>query len=191
MVDANNPHWIISQFLAGEPRTVTRENGGKFTDYWNGLDDNFMPVPPGTYGVKAVYQGDLVRGYWPDPGQVRWRPARTADLDTRVICGPAAQVWYGASWIFSPAETPVELQFQGHPQTYYRWFLNGEKVLEGEVAGEPGRAVQSKPVTLRQGWNQIFFRGYCVGYPPFRAGLLIAAPAETLWTLRLSATPPS
>ena len=55
IVDAKKPAWIISQFAAGVVRTVTAENGGKFTEMWNGLDDNFMPVPPGTYGVKGIY----------------------------------------------------------------------------------------------------------------------------------------
>jgi len=36
----------------------------------------------------------------------------------------------------------------------------------------------------------VTFRGYCVGYPPFRAGLVIAGAPEKLWTLRLSAVPP-
>ena len=141
-------------------------------------------------GIPVSYRGELVRGYWQDPGQVRWRPARTADLDTRVICGPAAQVWYGTSWIFAPAETRVKFQFQGHPQTYFRWFLNGEKVLAGQIGktGEP--EALEKTLTLRQGWNQVFFRGYCVGYPPFRAGLVLAGPPETLWKLRLSTVPP-
>ena len=132
----------------------------------------------------------MIRGYWPDPGQVRWRPATTADLDTRVLGGPAAQVWYGATWIHAPAETAGKFQFQGHPQTYYRWFLNGEKVLEGEIPGEPRQGVSEKTITLRQGWNQVFFRAYCVGYPPLRAGLVIGGPPEMLWTLRLSPTPP-
>ena len=54
-VDEKKPAWIISQFAAGVVRTVTAENGGKFTEVWNGLDDNFMPVPPGTYGLKGIY----------------------------------------------------------------------------------------------------------------------------------------
>jgi len=99
----------------------------------------------------------MVRGYWKDPGQVRWHSVKTADLDTRVIFGPAAQVWYGASWIFAPAETTVKFQFQGHPQTHYRWFLNGRKVLEGEIKGKPGKAVMEKTLTLRKGWNQAWF----------------------------------
>jgi len=55
IVDAKNPAWVISQFAAGVVRTVTAENRGRFSEVWNGLDDNFMPVPPGTYGVKGIY----------------------------------------------------------------------------------------------------------------------------------------
>ena len=55
IVDAKNPDWIVSQFLRGEPRTVTTQNGGKFTDTWDGLDENIMPITPGTYAVKGIY----------------------------------------------------------------------------------------------------------------------------------------
>lgn len=55
ITDPKNPDWIISTFAAGVVRTVTAENGGKFSETWNGLDDNFMPVPPGDYGVKGIY----------------------------------------------------------------------------------------------------------------------------------------
>ncbi len=55
IVDPKNPDWIISQFARGVVRTVTTENGGKFTETWDGLDDNFMPVPPGDYAVKGIY----------------------------------------------------------------------------------------------------------------------------------------
>src|SRR4051794_18237080 len=47
VVDPKDPDWIVSQFAAGVVRTVTAENGGKFAETWDGLDDNFMPVPPG------------------------------------------------------------------------------------------------------------------------------------------------
>lgn len=45
IVGPKDPDWIISQFAAGVTRTVTAENGGKFSELWDGLDDNFMPVP--------------------------------------------------------------------------------------------------------------------------------------------------
>src|SRR4051794_39990953 len=51
IVDPKNPDWIISQFACGAARTVTTENGGRFSETWDGLDDNFMPVPPGDYAV--------------------------------------------------------------------------------------------------------------------------------------------
>lgn len=51
----DNPDWIVSQFACGVVRTVTAENQGQFTETWNGLDDNYMPLPPGSYGVKGIY----------------------------------------------------------------------------------------------------------------------------------------
>lgn len=63
---ADNPDWIVSQFAAGVSRTVTAENGGKFSEVWNGLDDNFMPVPPGEYGVKGIFMPAEI---WPPDGQ--------------------------------------------------------------------------------------------------------------------------
>jgi hypothetical protein len=55
IVDPKNPEWILSQFARGVVRTVTAENQGRFSEVWNGLDDNFMPLPPGHYGVKGIY----------------------------------------------------------------------------------------------------------------------------------------
>jgi len=63
---ADNPDWIVSQFAAGVARTVTADNGGKFSEVWDGLDDNFMPVPPGEYGVKGIYMPAEV---WAPDGQ--------------------------------------------------------------------------------------------------------------------------
>jgi len=132
----------------------------------------------------------MLHGYWGRPGELRWSRATVADLDTRVVCGASAQVWYGASWVHVPQDLEIEFRFQGHPQTVLRWFLNGEKVLDGEIKGEPGNAFAGKTLTLKKGWNPVMFRGYCVGYPKFRAGLVLAGPAERLWQLRLSAVPP-
>ena len=55
IVDPKNPDWIISQFARGIVRTVTPDNQGKFIETWDGLDDNFMPVPPGRYAVRGIY----------------------------------------------------------------------------------------------------------------------------------------
>ena len=55
ITSADDPHWVISTFLAGAARTVTDDNKGEFTEYWYGLDDNFMPVPAGHYSVKGIF----------------------------------------------------------------------------------------------------------------------------------------
>ncbi len=55
IVETTNPDNIISQFVSAAARTVTAENGGKFSEVWDGLDENFMPVPPGDYAVKGIY----------------------------------------------------------------------------------------------------------------------------------------
>ncbi len=148
------------------------------------------PPDDGKVDLNAVFQGEMVQGYWAKPGAVRWMKATVADLDTRVVCGASAQIWYGATWIHAPQDLEVEFQFQGHAQTYFRWFLNGGKVLDGEIKGANGKLTAARTLTLRKGWNPVMFRGYCVGYPKFRAGLVLMGPADRLWQLRLSAMPP-
>ena len=72
--------------------------------------------------------------------------------------------------------------------TALHWTLNGES-LSASHGGVDVR-VSSEKHTLRAGWNLLMFRGYCWGYPPFRAGLILAGPAESLWQVQLSGTPP-
>ncbi len=46
---ADNPDWIVANFLSGAMR-----EGGTHTETWDGLDDNYMPVPPGDYVVQGI-----------------------------------------------------------------------------------------------------------------------------------------
>ena len=71
-------------------------------------------------------------------------------------------------------------------------------IASGMALGELGKGVPvsyalpaTPGQTLPRGWNQVMLRGYCVGYPPFRAGLILSGPTEKLWTLKLSAQPPA
>ncbi len=147
----------------------------------------------GIVDIKAIFKGEALKGYWPDPREVRWKPATVADLDTRVILGSSAQTWYGATWIHVPAATELEFRFQSHPMTYLHWKLNGESIslapadYQSEKHGIRTMAV--KILKLREGWNRLWFKGYSTGYPPFRAGAVLNAPAEKLWTLGLSSEP--
>ena len=149
------------------------------------------PPDDGKVALDAVFRGDAIRGYWPDPREVRWKPSQVADLDSRAILGGGGQVWYGATWLHVPADTELEFQFQSHPQTFLRWTLNGQPVSSLNFKSGTGiKTFAAKKLAVRAGWNQITFRGYCVGYPPFRAGLILDGPAETLWNCRLSIVPP-
>jgi hypothetical protein len=50
--------------------------------------------------------------------------------------------------------------------------------------------VAGQKVKLEGGWNEIRLRTYCYGYAPFRVGLVVDAPPETLWRLKFSGTKP-
>ena len=153
--------------------------------------------PPDDHKVDTniTYKGELIQGYWRNPGVVRWKAATLADLDTRAIIGGSGETWYGATWVYAPTSTVVDFEFQSHPMTVLRWYLNGE-LLEGigkyeKSAGlQYHRLVATKPVTLRPGWNQVMFRGYCFGYDPFRTGLVLKGDSEKLWPLKFSADVP-
>lgn len=159
------------------------------------LEPAAFPPDSGKVDVKATFTGEHLKGWWPENKSISWKPATIADLDTRVIVGPAAQVWYGATWIHVAAASEVDFAFQGHHQTYLRWFLNGEAVPLKPTDYKEGKGhaltTATRALTLRPGWNQVMFRSYCTGYSPFRAGLVLNAPAEKLWSLQLSAQPPA
>ncbi len=98
IVDAKNPNWIVSQFACGAVRTVTAENQGKFSEEWNGLDDNFMPVPPGDYAVKGIYM-----------------PARQWQVDGEFHT--VTPKFFGgiSAWLPSPEQWDIPQPFGGDP----------------------------------------------------------------------------
>jgi hypothetical protein len=84
-----DPNWLVGTFQAGAVRTVNEKNKGVFTDEWNGLDDNFMPVPPGEYTFKGIYMPaqkwkidgqfhSLTAKFLASPGD-SWTPPREQD----------------------------------------------------------------------------------------------------------------
>jgi hypothetical protein len=98
IVQQDNPNWIISQFLRGEPRTVTAANAGKFTEKWDGLDENLMPVPPGTYAVKGIYM-----------------PAKKWQVDGEYHAVVPQFVAGASSWMPSREQWQVPEPFGGDP----------------------------------------------------------------------------
>lgn len=157
------------------------------------LCDAAVYPPDEKVDVAASYRGDSIAGYWNKQAEVRWRKVTVDDLDTRVRCGLGGQIYYGVTWLYVPADTELEFQFQSHPMTSLRWFLNGQPLETGPFREDANgvRRTARRNVSLQSGWNEVRFRGYCFGYPPFRAGLIVAGPEDKLWTLRLAATPPA
>ena len=124
IVDPKNPDWIISTFVAGAPRTVTAENKGKFTETWDGLDENFMPVPPGDYAVKGIYTPARqwsVDGDWHAitpkfvGGISAWVPPTDA---------PDARLPFGGDPVGSPMRD-VAVGPNGVAVFYYQYLENG------------------------------------------------------------------
>ena len=164
ITDPRNPDWIVSTFLAGAVRTVTAENGGRFTETWNGLDDNFMPVPPGTYGVKGIY---MPARKWAVTGEYHtyipkflaavgdsWAPTRDKD---------SKQLWMWGAAFGTMADIAVG---PGGKAVFYHAYFEG--------SGNPLIVDLNKPV----GYDQVLR-----SFPPggVGGGPAIATDGEVIW----------
>ncbi|MGI6496420.1 MAG: hypothetical protein ACOX5G_10120 [Kiritimatiellia bacterium] len=155
----------------------------------------FPPDEATRVDVAETFDGPLTGGWWGGPATdkrpLRWQAVSLDEMDTRFRLGDAgSQVWFGATWIRADEEVEVELELFAHNMTTLRWRLNGEPIPIGglkDYAPDNRRTHRhhaTRTVTLRAGWNEIWVRGYCVGYAPFRAGIIVHAPESVLWTLR-------
>jgi len=98
VTDPRDPAWIVSNFASGVVRTVTAENQGKFSETWDGLDENLMPVPPGRYGVKGIYE-----------------PAQKWAIDGQYHAVIPKLAATGCSWGQAPGEDTRPDRIEGDP----------------------------------------------------------------------------
>ena len=141
--------------------------------------------------LSSSFTGEQIHGYWDKLTEVRWRSATIEPQDVRVVGGMGGQVYYGATWIHVPDDMVLELGFQGHLMTPFRWFVNGRRIdVKLKEIPDTDRMEGIRAVRLKAGWNEVRFRGFCYGYPPFRAGLVISGSEAMLWRVRLSDHPP-
>jgi hypothetical protein len=161
---ADDPSWIVSTFVAGEPRTVTDENQGLFTDHWRGLDENDMPVPAGEYAVKGIYM-----------------PARTWGMDGQYHSLTARYVLAaGDSW------APVPERDDRFPPVFGHAFGNvvDVQVGAGGRAGFLGSYIENSwnpfLVDLEQpvGWGQVLEKYDSFGTD---GGSAVACDGELIW----------
>jgi len=163
-VDPKDPNWIISTFAAGVVRTVTAENQGKFTEKWDGLDDNYMPVPPGAYALKGIYM-----------------PAQTWAIDGEYHSITPKLAAMGSSWGQSPSEDfkpskvdgdpcgspfrDVDVAPNGKGSAYFQYLENGFNYFLTDF---------TKPI----GYDQII-TGYNSG--SFAGGVSTCTDGEATW----------
>ena len=144
------------------------------------------------YDPDRVYSGPETAGYWGGPKNLKWVRAEMGDLDCRAVFAKGgAQCCYGTTFISSPKECEVTLELYNHAQTFLDWSLNGEPLKVPDKAYRNDerkryRRITEVKVKLRKGLNELRFRGFCEGYSPMRAGAVVRAPEETLWSLGTS-----
>ena len=124
IIDPKNPDWILSTFLAGQPRTVTVANQGRFVEYWDGLDENFMPLPPGSYGVKGIY---MTASKWAVDGEYHSVAPRFAGGPSCWLPAPQ-QVKTPEPFGGDPCGAPLaalDVGLNGHAVFYWNYLENG------------------------------------------------------------------
>ena len=99
VTEKERPERIVSTFVAGEVFDTTVSN--RFVVSWDGLDENFMPCPPGEYGVKGLYAPAKI---WPVDGEPH-------AISARWVGGPGAFL----PSIHAPNVEKIHLPFFGDP----------------------------------------------------------------------------
>ncbi len=124
ITDPTQPGFIFSEFASGVVRTVTAANQGRFTEHWNGLDDNFMPLPPGAYAVKGIF---LPAQEWPVDGQFHSVTPRFVTGASSWLPAPEAAAHAPLPFGGDPCDAPltsVAVGPNGHAVFYYGYLEN-------------------------------------------------------------------
>jgi len=101
------------------------------------------------------------------------------------MIGKNGAVHHAVAWIYVPADTELDCTLIiPRSQNYVTVTIGDQKLVVKDKAGET-----KHHLAFKQGWNQVFYRGYCPGYD-LRLGFRIDGPADQLWKVGFSATPP-
>ena len=116
------------------------------------------PPDNGVVDLQAVFKGQDVHGYWPDPGEVRWKKASVADLDTRESVSLAPRHRFGtARRGFMHRPTPNwNSNFKAIRRHTCAIFSTASRSRRVRLPGPTTGGVLKKAVggALRQGWNR-------------------------------------
>lgn len=174
----------MADFTQGDKNAVSK--------FFNAMQ---YPLDNHQVDLKATYTGPQTKVHIGGKAtgltgaqRLRWQLYSTESTDTFINLGAYARLWFAASWVYSPEEMTVEANTFTYKQNRASVWVNDQKLKEAPVGGL-SVPVAKQPVTLHQGWNQIFYRGYTVGYD-LRFGMTFSGTPEQLWQLRCSPTPP-
>lgn len=146
--------------------------------------------PPDDFHVDpaASFTGPLTQGYWPKPGAVRWKPMVVPPGLTALPLAKAGETWYAASWVRVPEDMTLDCSFLTGKQNTDSFWVNGKEIPKEKHPDGATPPEKPVPVRFKQGWNQVYFRGFCVGYD-LCCGLILHGTPEQLWAVELSQTP--
>ena len=164
IIDPKNPAWIISQFAAGVVHTVTAENDGRCSDIWDGLDDNFMPVPPGTYAVKGIC---MPADRWAVDGEFHSIAPRFVGGVGDWLPSPDDAATHGEPFHGDPVNAPigdVAVSPEGIAVFYYSYLENGlnNPMIDLRKPPGPGQFLRSFPSGGAGGGNSTCTDGQTV-----------------------------
>lgn len=99
------------------------------------------------------------------------------------------EVGYGARWIYSEKERPVQFKlgsasFGGND--YLAVFLNGQSLYSGSIMADRGKLLDA---TLHKGWNALMFKSNHLAWQWHFSIDLVPAAADDLADLRVSIVP--
>ncbi len=174
IVEKEHPERVISNFTMGTVR-VAKKGATRFTEIWDGLDDNFMPVPPGEYAVRGICAPATkspLDGTWHAihprfvGGVSPWLPTRQTPESWKVPVG-----FYG-----DPVNSPlrdVDSTPDGIAVFYYQYLENGRNAPMFDL---------NRPLGREQ-----FLRAFNSG--GVGGGFCATTDGETVWAVSTDGTP--
>ena len=176
---ADHPDWLVASFLTGAVHTVNDENKGQFTETWNGLDDNFMPVPPGEYVMRGIYMPaekwridgqyhSITAKFLVSPGD-SWTPPLEEDHKFPPVHGHVFEPMYDVG----VSEDGKAVCLSGYIENWYNPIVADLKkpIGIGQIVGKfPSHGRAGEPRVAFDGrsvWMVRFHELYCPSNPRF------------------------
>lgn len=101
----------------------------------------------------------------------------------------AFEVGYGARWIYSERDRPVQFKLGSQSfggNDYLAVWMNGDGIYSGHIMGDRGKIVET---TLRKGWNALVFKSNHLSWQWHFSIDLLETTADDLSDLRFSVVP--